>query len=274
MKIQQLIHQSSRPLVMGILNVTPDSFSDGGHFHLLDSALKHCQQMLDLGVDIIDIGGESTRPGAEYVPLEQEMQRVLPVLERIKQEFNTYVSIDTYKPQLMAEAINLGADMINDVRALAEPEALSVVAASEVDVCLMHMRGNPRTMQQNTQYSNVVDEVNDFLQQRIQACVDMGINPQRICIDPGFGFGKSVEQNYQMLQQFEQFQQLGYPVLAGLSRKSMLGAATAKEPAERIDASVAAATIAAMKGANIIRVHDVAQTIDAMAVVAATLKEQ
>lgn len=274
MKIQQLIRQSSRPLVMGILNVTPDSFSDGGHFHLLDSALKHCQQMLDLGVDIIDIGGESTRPGADYVPLEQEMQRVLPVLERIKQEFDTYVSIDTYKPQLMAEAISLGADMINDVRALAEPDALSVVAAAEVDVCLMHMRGNPRTMQQNTEYSNVVDEVNNFLQQRIQACVDMGINPQRICIDPGFGFGKSVEQNYQMLQQFEQFQQLGYPVLAGLSRKSMLGAVTAKEPAERIDASVAAATIAAIKGATIIRVHDVAQTIDAMAVVAATLKEQ
>ncbi|EWH09042.1 dihydropteroate synthase, partial [Catenovulum agarivorans DS-2] len=268
MKIQQLIQQSPRPLVMGILNVTPDSFSDGGNFNILDSALRHCQQMIELGVDIIDIGGESTRPGAEAVPLEQEMHRVLPVLERVKQSFNVYVSVDTYKPQLMAEAIRHGADMINDVRALAEPGAVDILANSDADICLMHMRGNPRTMQLNTEYTNVMDEVLVFLQQRLQACVDAGINLNRICIDPGFGFGKSVEQNYQMLMQFESFAQLQCPVLAGLSRKSMLGAVTDKQPADRIDASVAAATIAAMKGANIIRVHDVAQTIDAMAVVA------
>ncbi len=258
---------------MGIVNLTPDSFSDGGRYNALDQALKRVAKLIEDGADIIDVGGESTRPGAEYVPLELEIERVIPVIEALRKEFDVAISVDTYKAGLMKEAIAVGVDMINDVKALAEEGAIETIAASDVMVCLMHMRGNPINMQDNIAYADVISEVKTFLNQRMQSCLNSGINLERIVLDPGFGFGKTVQHNYQILAQFSQFKELGVPLLAGLSRKSMLGAVTGRPPHNRTAASIAGATIAALNGARIIRVHDVAETADALAVYQATVKE-
>lgn len=252
---------------MGVLNFTPDSFSDGGSFDHLDKALKHAQCMLEEGAAFIDIGGESTRPGAADVPEQQELDRVIPLIEAISQRFDTVISIDTSKAVVMTAAVNAGASFINDIRALREPGALQAASAAGVPVCLMHMQGQPRSMQNAPNYLNVVDEVCVFLQDRIDRCVQSGINSSQIVIDPGFGFGKDMEHNYVMLANLEQFHCLGVPVLAGMSRKSMLGQLLGRDVNERLAGSVAVATVAAQKGANIIRVHDVKETVDAVKVV-------
>lgn len=263
--------KTQRTEVMGILNATPDSFSDGGRFNHLDAALKRCEQMVKEGADWIDVGGESTRPGAAEVSALQELERVIPVIEAIKQRFEVKVSVDTSKPEVMQAAIVAQVDMINDVRALQEPGALEAVAPSEVLVCLMHMQGEPRSMQQTPDYADVVYDVKLFLEQRINSCQQAGISAQRLLLDPGFGFGKTVRHNYQLLQRLASLHEYGLPLLIGLSRKSMLGAVTHTEIDERLAASIAGATIAAMKGARIVRVHDVKPTVDAMHVVHATL---
>jgi dihydropteroate synthase len=257
----------SQPQVMGILNVTPDSFSDGGKFDTLDNALTQAKRMIEAGVTIIDIGGESTRPGAPDVALEEELQRVIPVITAIRQHSDVWISIDTSKAEVMRQAILAGADIINDVRALQEPGALEVAAQAGLPICLMHMQGQPRTMQANPHYEDLVKEVGEFLQERIEACEKVGIQREQLILDPGFGFGKTLEHNYHMLAHLEEFHQFGLPILAGMSRKSMLFKLLDKAPAECVAASVSCATIAAMKGAQIIRVHDFEQTLDAMKIV-------
>ncbi|PSW72805.1 dihydropteroate synthase [Photobacterium sp. GB-50] len=254
----------STPQVMGILNVTPDSFSDGGKFNRIDYALNHVESMLQAGTSIIDIGGESTRPGAKEVALSEELVRVVPIIEAIRQRFDCWISIDTSKAQVMKEAVNAGADLINDVRALQEPNALEVAAKANVPICLMHMQGQPRTMQHQPNYNHLIQDVSDFLSERISACENVGISRQQLILDPGFGFGKTLEHNYQMLAKFEQFHQFGLPVLAGMSRKSMIFNLLGKPPAECLAGSLACATIAAMKGAHIIRVHDARETAEVM----------
>ena len=267
------MNKQTLPLrVMGILNVTPDSFSDGGRHQSVDKAVDHAARMLDEGADILDIGGESTRPGSEAVATEEELQRVVPVLEAIKQRFDVYVSVDTTKPEVMRAAIGAGADMINDVLALQADGALAAVAGSNVEVCVMHMQGEPRTMQHEPRYDDVVCDVKAFLQRRVAACEAAGITRDRIWLDPGFGFGKSMRHNYQLLQRMQAFHELQLPLLVGMSRKSMIGHVTGRDVSERLPGSLAAATIAALKGARIIRVHDVKETVDAMRVVAATLE--
>ncbi|MGL4828360.1 MAG: dihydropteroate synthase [Vibrio sp.] len=256
------------PVVMGILNATPDSFSDGGSYTDLDNALMRARQMMDAGVAIIDIGGESTRPGAPDVTLEEELQRVIPLITEIrKQNSNVWISIDTSKAEVMRQAIIAGVDLINDVRALQEPGALEVAVQAQVPVCLMHMQGQPRTMQVAPQYDNVIEEVCQFLAERIAVCEAAGIKRENIILDPGFGFGKSVQHNYHLLAHLEQFHRFGLPVLAGMSRKSMIFKTLNKQPAECTAGSVACATLAASKGAQIIRVHDVEQTLDALKIV-------
>ncbi len=257
----------TQPVVMGILNVTPDSFSDGGRFNSVDTALERVEQMVKAGVTIIDIGGESTRPGAPEVSVEEEIDRVVPVVKAIREKFDIWLSIDTSKAEVMRLAIEAGADIINDVRSLTEPGALEVVAEANVPVCIMHMQGEPSTMQQNPQYQNLLTEVHQFLEERIQICVDAGIKREKLILDPGFGFGKTVEHNYSMLAHLEEFHQYNLPVLAGMSRKSMLFKLLDKQPQQCMAASVASATIAAMKGAQIIRVHDFEETLDAVRVV-------
>lgn len=259
------------PVVMGILNATPDSFSDGGSYTDLDNALMRARQMMDAGVAIIDIGGESTRPGAPDVTLEEELQRVIPLITEIrKQNSNVWISIDTSKAEVMRQAIIAGVDLINDVRALQEPGALEVAVQAQVPVCLMHMQGQPRTMQVAPQYDNVIEEVCQFLAERIAVCEAAGIKRENIILDPGFGFGKSVQHNYHLLAHLEQFHRFGLPVLAGMSRKSMIFKTLNKQPAECTAGSVACATLAASKGAQIIRVHDVEQTLDALKIVQLT----
>ncbi|NVJ56794.1 MAG: dihydropteroate synthase [Vibrionaceae bacterium] len=257
----------SQPQVMGILNVTPDSFSDGGKFNSLDNALTQAKRMIDAGVSIIDIGGESTRPGAPDVSLEDELTRVIPVIKAIREQYNVWISIDTSKAEVMRQAAAAGADIINDVRALQEPGALEVAAEVGLPICLMHMQGQPRTMQNAPQYKDLLKEVEEFLQERIEACQAVGIQREQLILDPGFGFGKTLEHNYHMLAHLEQFHQFGLPLLAGMSRKSMIFKVLDKTPAECVAASVSCATIAALKGAQIIRVHDFEQTLDAMKVV-------
>ncbi|PAR31153.1 dihydropteroate synthase [Vibrio metoecus] len=259
------------PVVMGILNTTPDSFSDGGSYIQLDKALMRAQQMIDAGVAIIDIGGESTRPGAPDVSLEEELQRVIPLITAIRQQnAQVWISIDTSKAEVMRQAIVAGADLINDVRALQELGALDVAAQAQVPVCIMHMQGQPRTMQMAPQYDNVVEDVCAFLVERIAACEAAGIKRENIILDPGFGFGKSIQHNYHLLAHLEQFHRFGLPVLAGMSRKSMIFKTLNKQPAECVAGSVACATLAASKGAQIIRVHDVEQTLDALKIVQLT----
>ena len=249
---------------MGILNVTPDSFSDGGRFSAVDSALRQAERMLADGADILDVGGESTRPGAAAVSLDEEMARVLPVIERINAELDVPVSIDTSKPELMREAIAAGAGMINDVNALSAPGAIASVADAPVPVCLMHMLGEPRTMQAAPQYEDVVADILGYLGRRVAACEDGGIARRRLLVDPGFGFGKTLPHNLALLRDLSAFQDMGLPILVGISRKSMLGAVTGRAVDKRLAAGVAAAVMAVERGARIVRVHDVAETVDAL----------
>ncbi|MDH2919508.1 MAG: dihydropteroate synthase [Sideroxydans sp.] len=253
----------ARPLVMGIVNVTPDSFADGGQHVAIEAALAHAQCLIAEGADILDIGGESTRPGAAPVSLADELARVIPLIEALR-GIAMPISIDTYKPEVMAAAIRAGASMVNDINALQDPAALAVVAAHNVAVCLMHKQGEVQTMQAAPRYRNVVDEVREFLRARVEACEAVGIESDRLVIDPGFGFGKSVAHNFAMLGNLSEFAEIGVPVLAGLSRKSMLGEVTGQPVEQRLSASVAAALIAVQRGAELLRVHDVRATVDAL----------
>ena len=255
------------PVVMGILNVTPDSFSDGGSYCQLDSAVNQANTLLEQGALIIDIGGESTRPGAPDVSLEDELARVIPLVKALREHSDCVISIDTSKSEVMRQAIEAGADIINDVRALQEPGAIEVLAQyPDVAVCLMHMQGQPRTMQMAPQYDDLFADINSFFAARIEACEQAGIQRERIILDPGFGFGKSLEHNYQILDKFDDFNQFKLPVLAGLSRKSMIGNLLNRDTSERLAGSLAGALIAAQNGAKIIRVHDVLETVDALTV--------
>ncbi|CAE6912416.1 8-dihydropterin diphosphate (DHPt-PP) to form 7 [Vibrio sp. B1FLJ16] len=261
----------SRPHVMAILNVTPDSFSDGGKYHSIDLAMAQVEKMIAAGVSIIDVGGESTRPGAPEVSLEEELKRVIPVVQAIREKYDVWISVDTSKAEVMRQSVAAGADLINDIRSLTEPSALEVAAEANVPVCIMHMKGQPKTMQQNPQYNDLLQEVEEFLIERISACELAGIARENIILDPGFGFGKTVEHNYHMLANLEKFHKYGLPVLAGLSRKSMIFRVLDKPAAECTNASVVCATVAAMKGAQIIRVHDFEETLEAMKLVEMTL---
>lgn len=256
----------SDPQIMGILNFTPDSFSDSGKFFSLDKALVQVEKMLNDGATIIDIGGESTRPNAEIVTLEQELERVVPLIEAVRKRFDCLISVDSSKAAVFSESAKVGADILNDVRALTEPNALETAAELGLPVCLMHMQGNPRTMQQNPDYDDVVEEVADFLNQRIFSCLNAGIAKEHIILDVGFGFGKTVAHNFQLLKELNAFVASGFPVLAGLSRKSMIGAVTGKNVENRVAGSVAGALLAVQNGAKIVRVHDVAETADALKV--------
>ncbi len=257
--------------LMAILNVTPDSFSDGGRFIGEQACLNRVSEMVAAGAEIIDIGGESTRPGAADVTLDDELQRVIPVLSAIRRKFpDLVISVDTSKAEVMREAAVAGADILNDVRALQEDGALQVAVASQLPVCLMHMQGQPRSMQHQPVYQDVVSEVLQWLTSRAEQCEQAGIPPSQIILDPGFGFGKSLRHNYQLLAAMPDFVGSGYAILAGMSRKSMIGQLLQRDVSERLAGSIACATIAAMQGAQIIRVHDVKETADALAIVAAT----
>ena len=253
-----------RPLVMGILNITPDSFSDGGHWLRLDDALRHAGEMVDAGVDVIDVGGESTRPGSRAVSTEEELNRVIPLIELLSGETGVPISIDSSKPDVMQAAVSAGAAMINDVFALRHEGAVELASSLGVPVCLMHMRGQPRDMQQRTQYEDVVAEVAGFLEARVNTCLAAGIARDDIVLDPGFGFGKNLSQNVALFHAIPRLRQLGFPLLVGVSRKSMLGEITGRQVNHRLAASVAAAVLAAQQGAAILRVHDVRETVDAL----------
>ena len=258
--------ERARARVMGILNVTPDSFSDGGQHQSLEFAISHAEQMILDGVDIIDVGGESSRPGAPPMPLEQELQRVMPVLYALRDQ-GPAISVDTYKPEVMREAIIAGVDMINDINGFRAPGAIAAVRDSDCGLCIMHMQSDPQHMQLAPSYGDVVAEVTGFLRERIEALIAAGIDPRRLCIDPGFGFGKTVEHNYALLKATGQLiAELGVPLLAGLSRKSMVGAVTGKPVEQRMAGSVGGALAAVAQGALIVRVHDVAETVDALKV--------
>jgi len=262
------------PRVMGIVNVTPDSFSDGGKFAATNLAIEHALRLASEGADILDIGGESTRPNATPVSLQEELDRVIPVIEGLMKQVNIPLSIDTYKPQVMQAAIAAGASMVNDVRALQEDGALEIVAKSNAGVCLMHMQGTPQTMQNHPHYDDVVNDIKAFLMARLQATMNetnghAGIGASRIVLDPGFGFGKTREHNITLIRKLESFAELGQPLLVGLSRKSVLGQVTGKNVDARLYASIAASVIAAQKGARILRVHDVGATVEALKVVSA-----
>jgi dihydropteroate synthase len=254
----------SHPQVMGILNITPDSFSDGGDFFSPEQAVAHAVNMVEEGAAIIDVGGESTRPGAEPVPVEEELRRVLPVIEALHSALSVPVSIDTRKPGVMQAAVAAGAGLINDVNALQAPGAVDMAARLRVPVCLMHMQGMPDSMQQQPEYGDVVVEVTDFLTARADACRQQGIAREQILLDPGFGFGKTTTHNLQLLQQLEQLVACGYPVLAGLSRKSMIGQVMGLPVDKRIYPGVALAVLAVWKGASIVRCHDVRETREAI----------
>ena len=256
----------SRPRVMGILNVTPDSFSDGGTFCSPAAAVAHAQAMVAAGADLIDVGGESTRPGAQPVSLDEELARVIPVIRALAAAVSVPLSVDTSKPEVMREAVAAGAGLINDVFALRMPGALTAAVRLGVPVCLMHMAGEPLTMQAAPTYTDVVAEVHRFLAERIDACVRAGIPRARLLIDPGFGFGKRLEHNLSLLAQLDALTDLGVPLLVGLSRKSMVGALTGRPPGERLASSLTAALLAVQRGAAVLRVHDVAETRDALAV--------
>lgn len=255
--------------IMGVLNVTPDSFSDGGQYLSLDQAIERARAMVVAGADIIDVGGESTRPGAVAISVDEECQRVVPLIEALAAQIDVPISVDTSRPEVMLAAIAAGAGMINDVRALRLPGALEAAAALDVPVCLMHMQGEPDSMQAAPHYDDVVAEVRRFLADRLLTCEFAGIPRKRLLIDPGFGFGKSVEHNFTLLARLNEFESLACPVLVGLSRKSMLGAVTGRAVTERMPASVVAAVLAASRGARIVRVHDVPETRDGLSVWAA-----
>lgn len=260
------------PQIMGILNVTPDSFSDGGKWNSVDNALIHAKQMVDDGATIIDIGGESTRSGAAIVPVQEELDRVIPAVEKISKELDVFISIDTSQPKVMEEAVNAGAHIWNDIRALRLDGAIEMAAKLETPVILMHMQGDPKTMQVNPNYTNVVKEVKDFLLERIDDSIKAGIKKENIILDLGFGFGKSVKHNFALLDAMLEFVNLGYPVLSALSRKSMIGAACSiDEPNQRVIGSVAGALLSIERGAQMVRVHDVKQTKEAFDVYKALL---
>jgi dihydropteroate synthase len=263
----------SRPLVMGIVNVTPDSFSDGGRYLSAPAALEHARRLIDEGADLLDIGGESTRPGAADVSESDEIERVVPLIEALRST-SVPLSVDTSKPGVMRAALAAGASIVNDVRAFQEVGAPEAVVGSRCGLVLMHMRGTPRTMQREPSYGNVVQEVSDYLRSRVAALVHVGVAAERIAVDPGFGFGKSVAHNFRLLRELDALTTLGRPVLVGLSRKSMLGAVTGRAVGERVAASVAAAVLAAERGARIVRVHDVAATRDGLRVWAAMRKDE
>ena len=254
----------TEPVIMGILNVTPDSFSDGGEFDRVEAAVAHAIEMQAQGASIIDIGGESTRPGAQPVDAIQEIERVVPVIESIRQQSDIPISIDTSKPAVMKAAVLAGANIINDVNALRAEGAVECCAELGVPVCLMHMQGEPRTMQKSPEYSDVVEEVSDFLLARAKACMDAGISKQQIVLDPGFGFGKNLGHNLQLLSRLDEFTALDFPILVGVSRKTMLGAILDRPVDERVIGSIAAVVLAYGKGARWFRVHDVAETSDAL----------
>ncbi|WP_409574593.1 dihydropteroate synthase [Thalassomonas sp. M1454] len=257
--------------VMGILNVTPDSFSDGGKFAHVNNAIEQVERMIEDGASIIDIGGESTRPGAKDVSLTEELDRVVPIIEAIKQRFDVVISLDTSKAEVMNAGINAGVGLINDVRALQNDNCLSVLAKCNLPVCLMHMQGLPRTMQANPQYKDIVTDIIEFFQQRITACEQAGIAKERLILDPGYGFGKTLEQNYELLARQKELTKLNLPILAGISRKSMIGNLLQRDVNERLAGSLSAAVLATINGAKIIRVHDVKETVDAIKVLNATL---
>lgn len=260
---------SSHLRVMGVLNTTPDSFSDGGKFDSTEKAFEHARELIDVGVDIIDVGGESTRPGASEVDLNEEINRTVPLITAIRKISDVPISIDTNKPRVMQAAVAAGASMINSIWALRLENSLEVAAELNVPVCLMHMQGTPETMQQSPRYTDVVAEVKDFLRSRIEAALAAGIKKQNIIIDPGFGFGKTIEHNLLLLHSLASFRSLGVPLLVGLSRKKMIGTILDKPVDQRLYGSLSVAVMAAMLGADIIRVHDVAETLDAIAMVKA-----
>ncbi|MEK7989715.1 MAG: dihydropteroate synthase [Thiotrichaceae bacterium] len=259
------------PLIMGILNITPDSFSDGGQFQHKETAFNHARQMLQQGADIIDIGGESTRPDSQPISVQQELDRVIPIIEMVKAELPVKISIDTSKAQVMQAAIAAGVDIINDVAALCHENSLQVAAESNLIVCLMHMQGAPQIMQNNPQYEEVIAEVKQFLLQRIDACLAQGIATQNIWIDVGFGFGKKLEHNLQLMKHLENFTLLDYPVLVGVSRKSMIGKVLDKSIEQRLYGGLGLTALAVAKGAKIIRTHDVAATQDVVKMVQAVM---
>lgn len=255
--------------VMGILNITPDSFSDGGRFNQRDLALRHAQAMVEAGATLIDIGGESTRPGARPVSVVEELERVAPLVEAINRELDVIISVDTSTPAVMRESARLGAGLINDVRALRRDGALDAAAATGLPVCLMHMQGEPGTMQDHPRYDDLLGEVSSFLLERMQACASAGIPAERILLDPGFGFAKSHAHNLSLFKHMQALHALGRPLLVGVSRKSMVGLALNKPVTERLNGSLALAALAMTKGAKILRVHDVAETIDVVRMIAA-----
>ena len=267
LRLGERILELGQSRVMGILNVTPDSFSDGGRFLSAEAALEQAARMADAGADIIDVGGESTRPGAEAVPLQEELDRVLPVIQSIAARFDVAVSVDTSKPEVMQAAVAAGAVLINDIFALRREGAMQAAAGLDAAICLMHMQGDPETMQVRPEYQELPAEIIDFLGERVRVCRDAGIDTERLIVDPGFGFGKNDQHNLKILANLEQFCNLQLPLLVGLSRKHMLGELTGKGADQRLAAGVAAAVIAVSNGANIIRTHDVGPTVDALRVI-------
>ncbi|SFT87119.1 Dihydropteroate synthase [Kosakonia arachidis] len=268
---QGTILDLSHPHVMGILNVTPDSFSDGGTHNTLVEAVKHANLMINAGATIVDVGGESTRPGAAEVSVEEELERVVPVVEAIARRFEVWISVDTSKPEVILESARAGAHIINDIRSLTEPGAMDAAATTGLPVCLMHMQGQPKTMQEAPKYEDVFVDVNRFFAEHITRCEKAGIAREKLILDPGFGFGKNLSHNYALLAHLAEFHHFGLPLLVGMSRKSMVGQLLNVGPSERLSGSLACAVIAAMQGAQIIRVHDVKETVEAMRVVEATL---
>jgi dihydropteroate synthase len=256
-----------RPLVMGILNITPDSFSDGGMYLDSNAALKRADKMIEEGVDIIDIGGESTRPGSDTVSADEELKRITPIIEGIKKISDIAISIDTYKPEVMKEVIDMDIAMINDIYALQKPNAIDMIKKSNVGVCIMHMQGTPKTMQLNPTYKNVVSEVRSFLEERANLIVNEGINKSRIILDPGFGFGKTFEHNIDLLQNIESFQSLNLPILVGLSRKSFIRKILNGDHDDHLSGSISAAILSVLKGARILRVHDIKETQSALKII-------
>jgi dihydropteroate synthase len=267
LKLNNHAFDLKRPLLMGILNITPDSFSDGGKYLTLNEALKRAHEMIEEGVDIIDIGGESTRPGSEPVSLDEELKRIIPIIEALKKDSDIAISVDTYKPQVMKEAIDRDVAMINDVYALRQPGAIDVIKHSKVGICLMHMQGTPQTMQINPHYTNVVSEVKSFLEARANDLVIEGIEKSRMILDPGFGFGKTFEHNIALLQHLESFNSLKLPVLVGLSRKSFIRKILNGEHDDHLSGSIAAAIFSVIKGAKILRVHDIKETKSALNII-------
>ena len=267
LQLNKHVFDLKRPLLMGILNITPDSFSDGGKYLTLNEALKRAHEMIEEGVDIIDIGGESTRPGSEPVSADEELKRIMPIIEALKKDSDIAISVDTYKAEVMKEVIDMDVAMINDVYALRQPGAIDVIKHSKVGICLMHMQGTPQTMQINPQYTNVVNEVKLFLEARANDLVSEGIDKSRMILDPGFGFGKTFEHNIELLQHLESLQSLKLPLLVGLSRKSFIRKILSGEHDDHLSGSIAAAIFSVIKGAKILRVHGVKETKSALKVI-------